>query len=282
MSYSFLQSILDICNTKDFIQMKHRLYQVDAFTDKVFSGNPAAVCPLDKWLSDDLMQKIARENNLPETAFFVKERDHYLLRWFTPTIEVDLCGHATLASAYILFNHEHHAGDTIRFHTGKSGILTVTQKGEMLTLNFPSDEILLTDAPVDLKNGFNIQPAKVFKGRSDYLFIYNNEDEIANLEPNYDVIAKWKARGVIVTARGNKVDFVSRFFAPQVGVDEDPVTGSAHTTLTTYWSKELGKTAMTAMQLSLRKGYLQCRYLNDRVEISGQCRLYMIGEIYTD
>lgn len=260
--------------------MKHKIYQIDAFTDKVFSGNPAAVCPLDAWLSDDTLQKIAMENNLAETAFYVKQGDQYQIRWFTPTVEVDLCGHATLASAFVLFNCENHQGNIIHFFSPRSGALTVTKKGELMTLNFPSDAFEQVELTAEITNSFNIAPKLAFKGKTDYLLVFDTEDEIRKIVPVFDKISKLKGRGVIVTAKGNKVDFVSRFFAPQSGINEDPVTGSAHTTLTPYWSKQLGKTELTAIQLSERKGYLQCKYLNDRVEISGQGRLYLKGEIY--
>ena len=260
--------------------MPQKLYQIDAFGDKVFSGNPAAVCPLEQWLSDELLQKIAMENNLAETAFYVKHGDQYQLRWFTPTVEVDLCGHATLAAAYVLFNHESHIGNTIHFHSPRSGILTVTKEGELLTLNFPTDQLESIELTDELISGFNIRPQLAFKGKTDYMLVYDGEGEIKKIIPSFDVISKLKARGIIVTAEGDKVDFVSRFFAPAAGVNEDPVTGSAHTTLIPYWSKRLGKTELTAIQLSPRTGHLKCKYLNDRVEISGQGKLYLIGEIY--
>ena len=260
--------------------MPQKLYQIDAFGNEVFSGNPAAVCPLEHWLSDDLLQKIAMENNLAETAFYVKHGNQYQLRWFTPTVEVDLCGHATLAAAFVLFNYENHAGNTIHFYSPRSGSLTVVKEGELLTLNFPTDQldqIVLTEGLILC---FNIRPRLAFKGKTDYLLVFDNEEEIKNVIPSFDAISKLKARGIIVTAEGNKVDFVSRFFAPAAGVNEDPVTGSAHTTLIPYWSKRLNKTELTATQLSSRKGYLKCKYLNDRVEIGGHGKLYLIGHIY--
>ena len=259
--------------------MTQKIYQVDAFTDKVFSGNPAAVCPLDHWLEDELLQKIAKENNLAETAFYVKDKDQYQLRWFTPKVEVDLCGHATLASAFVLFHHEGHKGDIIHFHSPRSGRLTVVKQSQLLTLNFPTDtveEIALTSEILD---GFSTAPISAYKGKTDYLLVYHSEKDVVSLKPNLEVIAALPGRGVIVTAKGEHVDFVSRFFAPQSGIDEDPVTGSAHTTLTPYWSNVLDKKDMTAIQLSDRKGYLKCTYLKDRVEISGQCVLYMTGNI---
>jgi len=262
--------------------MEQKIYQVDAFADKVFSGNPAAVCPLDAWLSDELLQKIAMENNLVETAFYVKKGAQYEIRWFTPTIEVDLCGHATLAAAYVLFNHEGHGDNVIQFYSTRSGMLTVTKSDKLLTLNFPADvfkEVELTD---DLIASFNIQPRQAFKGKTDYMLVFDNEKQIWEAIPALDIISKLNARGIIITAKGESVDFVSRFFAPQSGINEDPVTGSAHTTLTPYWAGQLGKIELSAVQLSERKGFLQCRMLNDRVEISGQCKLYLKGEIYLD
>lgn len=260
--------------------MKSKIYQVDAFAKEVFTGNPAAVCPLEEWPADDRLQKIAAENYLPETTFYVKKDNYYEIRWFSPEAEVDLCGHATLAAGYILFNYENHNGDIIEFHSLKSGKLTIKKEGEFLTLNFPTDvyeEIVITN---QMQAAFNFPPKRAFKGRTDYMLVFENEEQIKNIIPNLDIVAEMGGRGTIVTAKGNKVDFVSRFFAPQIGIDEDPVTGSAHTTLSPYWSEVLGKDKFTAIQLSDRKGYLQCKYLGDRVEISGQCKLYMAGEVY--
>lgn len=261
--------------------MKNKIYQVDAFTDKVFSGNPASVCPLNEWLNDELMQKIAMENNLAETAFYVKKNDRYEIRWFTPKVEVDLCGHATLAAAYVLFTHENHFGNVINFYSHRSGELTVTKQNEFLTLNFPTDIYKNVELTSELTNGFDILPKEALKGKTDYVLVFENETQIKNIKPYLHQIATLGGRGVIVTAKGDSVDFVSRFFAPQAGIDEDPVTGSAHTTLTPYWSNKLGKTILTAIQLSERKGYLQCKFLGERIEISGQAKLYLIGEIYT-
>ena len=262
--------------------MKLRIYQVDAFTDKVFSGNPAAVCPLDIWLDDNLMQKIAMENNLAETAFYVKSGNEYQIRWFTPTVEVNLCGHATLAAAFVLFNFENHTESEIRFLSYRSGELIVTKHGDSLTLNFPSDIVEPVELTRELTAGFNLKPVEAYKGKTDYLLVFEHESQIKELVPEIDLIAKIAARGIIVTAPGDTADFVSRFFAPQSGINEDPVTGSAHTTLTPFWSKRLGKNELSAVQLSGRIGYLDCKYLNDRVEISGQARLYLKGEIFVD
>ncbi|MEP6736220.1 MAG: PhzF family phenazine biosynthesis protein [Chryseolinea sp.] len=259
--------------------MKIKMYQIDAFTDRVFGGNPAAVCPLSNWIDDELMQNIAMENNLAETAFFVKNGDVYEIRWFTPTVEVDLCGHATLASAFVLFNYLEHHHDEIVFHSHRSGELLISRKEGLITLNFPTDtltEVIITDP---LVHGFPIKPIKAFKGKTHYLFIYRDEHEVLSLSPVFQEIVKLDCRGIIVTARGSESDFVSRFFAPQIGVNEDPVTGSAHTSLIPYWSNELKRNALTAIQLSSRRGHLQCKYLSERVEISGYAKAYLQGEI---
>jgi len=262
--------------------MKLKIYQVDAFANKIFSGNPAAVCPLNDWLPDKLMQQIALENNLSETAFYVKRGDTYQIRWFTPTIEVDLCGHATLATAHVLFHHENHGSDEIVFDSPRSGQLNVKRKQDLLTLDFPADGIQRIDWPSHHLTGFNFTPIEAYQGKTDYMLVFKYEDEIKNMQPNLAVIATWKVRGVIVTAKGDTVDFVSRFFGPQSGVNEDPVTGSAHTTLTPYWSKQLGKEELTAIQLSDRKGYLSCRAMNGRVFITGKARTYLEGAIVTE
>jgi PhzF family phenazine biosynthesis protein len=260
--------------------MKQKIYQVDAFAAKMFTGNPAAVCPLTSWPEDQLMQNIATENNLAETAFYVKKDNGYEIRWFTPAAEVDLCGHATLAAAYVLFHREGHAGDRIDFHSPRSGLLTVTKRDELLTLNFPADVFEPVELSEELLAGINIKPLKAFKGKTDYMLVFEQESDIRAIQPRFNEIAKLTARGMIVTAKGDSTDFVSRFFAPAVAVDEDPVTGSAHTTLIPYWAEQLGKNELTATQLSARTGQLQCRYLGDRVEIGGYAQLYMEGEIY--
>jgi PhzF family phenazine biosynthesis protein len=262
--------------------MKYKLYQVDAFTDKLFGGNPAAVCPLAEWLNDDLLQKIAMENNLAETVFYVQQDNQYEIRWFTPKVEVDLCGHATLAAAFILFHHEGYSRDAIHFYSPRSGALKVSRSSDGLTLDFPVDEFHNIPISNEILSCFDKQPLEAFKGKTDYMLVYEKESDIRDIRPQFDAIAALKARGVIITAKGENVDFVSRFFAPQSGIIEDPVTGSAHTTLTPYWSEKLNKTEMSAIQLSERKGYLQCKFLGNRVEISGQATLYLTGEIYID
>ena len=260
--------------------MKQKIYQVDAFAHAVFTGNPAAVCPLQQWLSDELLQQIAMENNQAETAFYVRKEERYEIRWFTPAVEVDLCGHATLAAAYVLFNHENHDGDAVEFYSPRSGVLSVARAGEMLTLNFPADAYAPVYLSDELRDCFDRRAIHAFKGKTDYMLVFEAESDIRDITPYLDVIARLEGRGVIITAPGDSVDFVSRFFAPQSGINEDPVTGSAHTTLTPYWSEKLGKKELSAMQLSPRGGQLLCRLLGDRVEISGQARLYMAGEIF--
>lgn len=260
--------------------MKLTLFQIDAFTNQLFAGNPAAICPLDHWLEDDIMQQIAAENNLAETAFFVKNGEQYDIRWFTPTVEVDLCGHATLAAAFVLYQHLGEKSQEILFYSHRSGHLRVAKDGELLTLNFPVDHIHGIDFDWGSFKGLSLPAKEVFKGKTDYLFVYDNESQVANMKPDFFEISKLKARGIIITAPGNEVDFVSRFFGPQSGIDEDPVTGSAHTTLIPYWSNIMNKRQLTARQLSPRGGDLVCEIVGDRVKISGECVLYMIGEIY--
>lgn len=259
--------------------MKLNLYQVDAFTKTVFGGNPAAICPLDDWLTDQEMQKIAMENNLAETAFFVSKNDQYEIRWFTPSVEVDLCGHATLAAAHVLFKHLHHEGNIIQFFSHRSGQLSVSKNSDLITLDFPTDVYEKITMPPFISACFQIDPVEAYRGKTDFMFIFKNETEIKSIQPDFKQISILTGRGAIVTAQGDSVDFVSRFFAPQSGIDEDPVTGSAHTTLIPYWAKKLGKDSMTALQLSQRKGELYCKYMGERVEISGSAVTYLIGEI---
>jgi PhzF family phenazine biosynthesis protein len=256
-----------------------RMYQVDAFTDRLFGGNPAAVCVLDKWPEDSIMQNIAFENNLAETAFVVKYAEEYHIRWFTPTIEVDLCGHATLASAYVLYKFYHELNE-ILFHSHRSGHLRVKKHNDLLVLDFPADELSSIDATESVYEAIGLKPKETWKGKTDYLAVLESEEQVKTLRPDLAKVSALKCRGLIVTAPGNEVDFVSRFFAPQSGIDEDPVTGSAHTTLTVYWSKKTGKTEFTARQISQRGGALRCIYKGSRVNIGGQARLYLAGEIY--
>jgi PhzF family phenazine biosynthesis protein len=262
--------------------MKYKLYQVDAFTDKLFGGNPAAVCPLAEWLRDDILQNIAMENNLAETAFYVRQDDQYIIRWFTPKVEVDLCGHATLAAAFVLFNCENHVGDFINFYSPRSGKLSVSKHSDWLTLDFPVDEFQNIPVSTEIVGCFDKRPIEAYKGKTDYMLVFEQESDIINISPQFQAISALSARGVIITAKGETVDFVSRFFAPQSGIIEDPVTGSAHTTLIPYWSRKLNKTEMSAIQLSQRKGYLQCKLLGDRVGISGQAKLYLAGHLHLE
>ena len=261
--------------------MKIKIFQVDAFTDKLFSGNPAAVCPLESWLPDSAMQSIAAENNLAETAFFVKEGDGFHLRWFTPVAEVDLCGHATLASAHVLFHHLGYSGDVITFQS-KSGYLKVRKEDDYLTLDFPADTFEKVTIPSFLGEAFASQPVEAYKGRMDYMLVFGSQQEIENAGPDMSLIAKADARGVIITAPGLSSDFVSRYFAPQYGIPEDPVTGSAYTVLAPYWSEKLGKKELSAIQLSPRKGHLKCTHLGERVDITGKAITYMTGELLAD
>jgi PhzF family phenazine biosynthesis protein len=266
---------------KQYNMKKIKLYQVDAFTNKLFSGNPAAVCILDTWLSDELMQLIGNENNLAETAFVVPNGQNFEIRWFTPTIEVDLCGHATLASAFVLFNILNYRDSIIRFYSPRSGLLSVEKKDNMLFLNFPTDELkaLTEEQSVMLEKCIGIKPLESYKGKTDYIVVIDNESSLRNLHPDLNEIAKLKARALIVTAKGTHVDFVSRVFAPQSGINEDPVTGSAHTSLLPVWSKKLGKNNFIANQISSRGGQLVCEFKNDRCLIGGEARLYLTGEI---
>ncbi|MBX2817988.1 MAG: PhzF family phenazine biosynthesis protein [Saprospiraceae bacterium] len=259
-----------------------KIHQVDAFTDTLFSGNPAAVCVIDEWLDAALMQDIAAENNLAETAFLVPGQSHYEIRWFTPTVEVDLCGHATLASALVLFDCYGLTGDHVQFHSPRSGLLAVRKEGDMLFLDFPTDNLTRVDHGVsEFSSCIGIKPIEVYKGKTDYIAVVQSEADVRTIQPNFQAISRLDARGLIVTAPGDEVDFVSRFFAPQSGVPEDPVTGSAHTSLTPLWSTKLGKTDMSAKQLSARGGALSCRNRQSRCHIGGHARLYLVGEINT-
>jgi len=256
------------------------IYQADAFTDKLFGGNPAAICPLDEWLPDEIMQKIAVENNLAETAFFVKNEAGYDLRWFTPEYEIDLCGHATLASAHILFTELSHKEDTIKFETVKAGTLFVKSDGDKYTMNFPSRPPILIEPPIGLAEALGEKaPLEVLRSR-DYFLVYESENDIREISPDFFALSKMDTVGVIVTAPGKDVDFVSRFFAPGAGIPEDPVTGSAHCNLIPYWAGKLGKNKLHAYQLSARKGELWCELKGDRVLMSGNAVTYLKGEIF--
>lgn len=257
---------------------KLRIFQADAFASELFKGNPAAVVPLNEWLPDEIMQEIALENNLSETAFFISEDDHFHIRWFTPKAEVKLCGHATLASAHILFNELNFKEESISFNS-KSGMLTVRKTGNLLQLNFPADFVRPEPANEALNAAFGMQPLETYKGRTDYLLLFETEEQIRNIKPNFQLLYQTDARGIMVTAKGTDADFVSRFFAPGVGVNEDPVTGSAHTTMVPFWANRLNKTELKALQLSERGGELWCTLSGDRVLIAGKAVTYLRGKI---
>ena len=253
------------------------IYQVDAFTDKLFGGNPAAVCPLEDWLDPAIMQQIAAENNLSETAFFTKKEKLFELRWFTPKIEVDLCGHATLASAHVIFNHLDFDEEQITF-SSVSGELGVARANNRLILDFPASPPSPADTHEELIQGLGMRPKEVHKSR-DYLALFESEADILSLKPNFDILGKLDCLGIIVTAKGKNSDFVSRFFAPAAGINEDPVTGSAHTTLIPFWAERLKKNVLHAFQLSERKGELFCELAGSRVKIGGHAVTFFIGEI---
>ncbi|MFQ4142647.1 PhzF family phenazine biosynthesis protein [Chlorogloeopsis sp. ULAP02] len=259
--------------------MKLPIFQVDAFTDKVFGGNPAAVCPLEQWLTDDVMQRIALENSVAETAFFIQLGEGFEIRWFTPEIEMDLCGHATLATAHVIARHLNFLMPSIQFQS-KSGELTVAVEEELLTLNFPSRKPEPCEAPQVILDALQHKPVEILKSR-DYVLVFEDENVIRHLKPNQSILNQINLDpgGVVVTAKGKDVDFVSRFFTPQASIFEDPVTGSAHCSLIPYWSKTLGKDSMIALQLSPRVGKLLCKNMGERVLISGEAVTYMQGHI---
>lgn len=259
--------------------MKLTIYQVDAFTNKLFSGNPAAICPLDQWLDDETMQNIAIENNLSETAFYIKNGDQFDLRWFTPASEVRLCGHATLATAHVIFKHTDYDQEEIEFNT-LSGLLTVGKQEDGYTMDFPTDKIQNIDTPDIISNAIQFPIVASLSGQDDYLVILESQAQIEQLNPDIRAFKQLSKRGVIISAPGNEVDFVSRCFFPNHGIDEDPVTGSAHTTMTPYWTKQLNKKIMKARQLSSRGGAITCHYKGERVLLIGQAKTYMIGEIF--
>ena len=257
--------------------MEIPIYQIDAFTDERFRGNPAAVCMLNGWLPDKTLQDIAAENNLAETAFVVEKNGNIELRWFTPVVEVDLCGHATLATAYAFKEHLGYEGDEINFKT-KSGLLKVVYGGDIMSMIFPRRPAEPYSAPGELAEALRARPLEVRKSR-DFLVVFEHEEEVKAIEPDFEKIRSLDCLGVIVTAPGKNADFVSRFFAPQAGINEDPVTGSAHTTLIPYWSEKLRKKHMTGMQISKRGGKLFCEDMGDKVKISGKAVTYLVGTI---
>ncbi len=258
--------------------MTLRLFQIDAFTDTVFSGNPAAVCPLDEWLPDGTLQAIAAENNLSETAFFVGGGGRYDLRWFTPVCEVELCGHATLATAFLILTRLEPDRDAVTFVT-RSGELTVSRDGEGLAMDFPALPAAATAPDSGLAAALGGAPKEFLSSREDELVVFGSAAEIRNLRPDMGALAKIDRRGIIVTAPGEDCDFVSRFFAPSHGIPEDPVTGSAHCVLVPYWADRLGKSDLTARQVSARGGRLTCRAMGERVRLAGHAVLYLEGEI---
>lgn len=253
------------------------IYQVDAFTREPFSGNPAAVCPLEEWLDDETLASIAAEYNLSETAFFVRRGDRFDLRWFTPEVEVDLCGHATLASARVIFEYLDPSLADVRFDT-KSGELAVWREGDMLAMDFPSRPPTRCEPHDNLIPALGVHPEAVLASR-DYLVVYRNEGDVKKLRPDMALLAALDKFAIIVTAPGRDCDFVSRFFAPGAGIAEDPVTGSAHCTLVPYWARRLGKSKLFARQVSARGGELWCEDVGERVKIAGHTAIFMKGEI---
>ncbi|MEO6969519.1 MAG: PhzF family phenazine biosynthesis protein [Chthoniobacterales bacterium] len=257
--------------------MKIPYFEVVAFTQRAFAGNPAGVCFLEEFLDDTRLQAIAAENNLAETAFVVPRGKHFDLRWMTPAVEVDLCGHATLASAHVLFHHRGYPEAEVRFQT-KSGELQVTRDGKRLVLDFPSLPADSVGLPNELAEALGARPEQLLRGR-DYFAIFPSQNEVAAIQPDLARVAKLDAQGVVVTAPGDDCDFVSRYFAPAAGIPEDPVTGSTHCTLIPYWSQRLGKKELFACQISARRGELFCQNRGDRVSIGGAAVTYVEGEI---
>jgi len=259
--------------------MKLKMYQVDAFADKLFSGNPAAVVILESQLKDEVMQSIAAENNLSETAFVSINESPISIRWFTPSVEVDLCGHATLASARILFDYYPDLARKEINLNSKSGVLKITQVESGLCLNFPSDQPAAIESDSLFFEILGIQPSMLLRGKDDYLAVLKNQKQIENMQPNFSLLKRLDARGLVISAPGDEADFVSRCFYPEAGIEEDPVTGSAHTMLTPYWANQLNKEELEAHQLSKRGGRLNCRLANDRVYISGSSVIFFEGII---
>jgi PhzF family phenazine biosynthesis protein len=259
--------------------MQLPIYQIDAFTSRVFAGNPAAVCPLEEWLPDATMQSIAAENNLSETAYFVRENGGYRIRWFTPGVEVDLCGHATLASGYLLLARLTPDADSVEF-ASRSGPLRVTRRGKLLALDFPARAMTPEPIPDVLARALSAPPSTFLMAGKRCIAVYDSASQIRTLTPDMAALAVHAPDGIAATAPDSDYDFVSRFFAPSHGVPEDPVTGSTHTSLIPYWAARLGKTSLRAAQLSARGGELQCRLVGDRVEIAGEAVLFMEGRIF--
>lgn len=257
--------------------MRLRLFQVDAFTDRVFEGNPAAVVPLDSWLDDDLLRAIAGENNLSETAFFVAREAGYQLRWFTPDSEVDLCGHATLATAHVLFEHLGCSGDEVVFES-RSGELGVRRCEAGLELDFPAQPCREIGMPSGMHEALGARPVEAFEG-ADCMVVFGSGAEVRSLAPDFRALSRMPGRGVIATAPGDEADFVSRCFYPALAVDEDPVTGSAHCQMAPYWADRLGKAELLAHQVSARGGRIRCRLAGERVRLAGRAMDYLVGTI---
>ncbi len=257
--------------------MQQKIYQIDAFATNTFEGNPAMVCPLEHWLSDEVMQQIAQENNLSETAFFVKRDELFELRWFTPTAEVDMCGHATLASAYVLFKCLDYDEEKITFST-KSGELKVWREEFRYVMDFPIQSIESCDISEQIEKAFGVKPIATFASM-DYIVVFENEEDVLNAKPNLALLKALDLRGVCITSKSKAYDFVTRFFAPKLGVDEDPVTGSAFTQLVSYWADVLGKNVFDAKQVSARGGEVHCVVKGERVEMSGEAVEYLEGVI---
>lgn len=258
--------------------MELSIYQVDAFADAAFTGNPAAICPLDSWLPDNVLQAIAEENNLSETAYFVANANGFHLRWFTPVHEVSLCGHATLASAWVLFNILGYPHSSIIFDS-LSGPLIASRRDDLIELDFPVYPPVACDIPQAISDAFPVKPLACLKGM-DYMVVFENEQDVIDAQPDMNLLKTLDLRGVIITARSREYDFVNRFFAPRYRIDEDPVTGSAYTQLIPYWSKQLGKTRLTGKQVSRRGGIVNCQLEKDRVFIAGTAIKYMEGKIF--
>jgi predicted PhzF superfamily epimerase YddE/YHI9 len=263
-----------------------KIYQVDAFAEKLFQGNPAAVVPLSEWLPDALLQNIAMENNLSDTAYIVPQGNGYAIRWFTPAVEVELCGHATLASAHVVFEYLGFNGDEVVFYSLKNGELKVSrQLPGKLALDFPNNDSHPVAPLAVIFDGLRIPTCPLFKGAFDYMVVLDNRQQIEALSPDFKLLAGAPGRGVVVTAPGDRSgddrsDFVSRCFYPQSGIDEDPVTGSAHTMMIPYWARQLGKPRLSAIQLSPRRGYLDCLLAGDRVQMSGYAKTFLVGELF--
>ncbi len=257
--------------------MKLPIYQIDAFAEKTFQGNPAAVCPLKEWLPDEVMQSIAEENNLSETVFFLSTEKGFHLRWFTPVTEVDLCGHATLAAAYVLFDCLGYPHETIMFES-RSGLLNVTKKEEWLVMELPISSPVPCDTPQEIETAFTIKPIECLRA-DDYIVVFKSEADVLAAKPDPEYLKKLSLRGVIITSKSNQYDFVARFFAPKYGIIEDPVTGSAYTQLAPYWLSKLGKSKFRVKQISKRGGELRCEVINQSIHIYGKAIKYLQGEI---